>query len=75
MCINSSHIGNVSVSWVDVGDKVKFLFIATTRRRRALLPVPLTKDLESRLNDNPTAEDIRKIMLPARRQVKQNTMF
>ena len=45
------------------------LYTAATRRRRAILPVPLSKDLESRLNDNPTAQDIRKIMLPVRQKV------
>lgn len=65
-------IGSAHSSTEDISSELDEELIkrqATTRRRRALLPVPLTKDLESRLNDNPTAEDIRKIMLPARRQM------
>ena len=40
------------------------------RRRKSLFPVNLTSDMETRLNENPTAQDIRKIMVPARRQVR-----
>ncbi|KAL4220576.1 hypothetical protein ACF0H5_020974 [Mactra antiquata] len=40
------------------------------RRRRAILPVAVSKDMEKRLNENPTAEDIRRIMLPTRRQMQ-----
>ncbi|XP_053404076.1 Na(+)/H(+) exchanger beta-like isoform X2 [Mercenaria mercenaria] len=65
-------IGSVHSSSEDIGSELDNELIrrqAVSRRRRALLPVPLTKDLESRLNDNPTALDIRKIMLPSRQQL------
>ncbi|XP_052783887.1 Na(+)/H(+) exchanger beta-like isoform X2 [Mya arenaria] len=38
-----------------------------TRRRKSLFPVALTRDMETRLQDNPTAMDVRKIMVPSRR--------
>ncbi|KAH3810630.1 hypothetical protein DPMN_139024 [Dreissena polymorpha] len=38
------------------------------RRRKSLFPVAMSHDLESRLFVNPTAQDVRKIMVPSRRQ-------
>lgn len=39
-------------------------------RRKSLFPVVITKDVEDRLNINPTAQDLRKIMVPSRRQMQ-----
>ncbi|XP_060608058.1 Na(+)/H(+) exchanger beta-like isoform X2 [Ruditapes philippinarum] len=68
----SINIGSIQSSCEDIESELDDELIrrqAITRRRRAILPVPLTKDLESRLNDNPTAQDIRKIMLPVRQKL------
>ena len=49
--------------------KTKLYLFAATRRRKSLFPVNLSKKAETRLIENPTAVDIRKIMVPSRRQV------
>ena len=36
--------------------------VAQLRRRRSTPPVAVSKDMEKRLNENPTAEDIHRIM-------------
>ena len=44
-----------------------YYFVAD-RRRKSLFPINLSKKTEAKLIENPTAVDIRKIMVPARRQ-------
>ena len=50
-----------------------FNLFAATRRRKSLFPINLSKKQEINLLENPTAESIRKIMVPARRQASIKT--